>query len=29
MKSEQVNYSRKSSGEFRSDQSAIWDSIAE
>jgi len=29
MKSEQVNYSRKSSGDFRSDQSAIWDSIAE
>ena len=29
MKSEQVNFSRKSSGEFRSDQSAIWDSIAE
>jgi hypothetical protein len=29
MKSEQVNYSIKSSGEFRSDQSAIWDGIAE
>jgi hypothetical protein len=29
MKSEQVNFSRKTSGEFRSDQSAIWDSIAE
>ena len=29
MKSEQVNYSVRSSGEFRSDQSAIWDSIAE
>ncbi len=29
MKSEQVNYSVRSSGEFRSDQSAIWDGIAE
>ena len=29
MKSEQVNFSRKSSGEFHSDQSVIWDSIAE
>ena len=29
MKSEQVNYSIRSSGEFRSDQSAIWDGIAE
>ena len=29
MKSEQVNYSIKSSGEFRSDQGAIWDGIAE
>ena len=29
MKSEQVNYSVRSSGEFRSDQGAIWDSIAE
>jgi ARG and Rhodanese-Phosphatase-superfamily-associated Protein domain len=28
MKSEQVNYSIRSSGEFRSDQSAIWDGIA-
>jgi hypothetical protein len=29
MKSEQVNYSVRDSGEFRSDQSAIWDGIAE
>ena len=29
MKSEQVNYSVRSSGEFRADQSAIWDGIAE
>jgi len=29
MKTEQVNYSVRSSGEFRSDQSAIWDGIAE
>ena len=29
MKSEQVNFSIRSSGEFRSDQSAIWDGIAE
>jgi len=29
MKSEQVNYSVRSSGEFRSDQGAIWDGIAE
>ena len=29
MKAEQVNYSIKSSGEFRSDQGAIWDGIAE
>ena len=29
MKSEQVNYSIRSSGEFRSDQGAIWDGIAE
>ena len=29
MKSEQVNYSIRSSGEFRSDQSAIWNGIAE
>jgi len=28
-KSEQVNYSVRSTGEFRADQSAIWDSIAE
>ncbi|MCJ7686842.1 MAG: hypothetical protein MUO68_21385 [Desulfobacteraceae bacterium] len=29
MKTEQVNYSVRSSGEFRADQSAIWDGIAE
>ena len=29
MKSEQVNFSVRESGEFRSDQSAIWDGIAE
>ncbi|MBT3368552.1 MAG: hypothetical protein HN416_15490, partial [Nitrospina sp.] len=29
MKSEQVNYSVRSSGEFRADQGAIWDGIAE
>ena len=29
MKTEQVNYSVRASGEFRSDQSAIWDGIAE
>jgi hypothetical protein len=29
MKSEQVNYSIRSSGEFRADQGAIWDGIAE
>jgi len=29
MKTEQVNYSVRSSGEFRADQGAIWDSIAE
>ena len=29
MKTEQVNYSIKASGEFRADQSAIWDGIAE
>ena len=29
MKSEQVNYSVRDSGEFRSDQGAIWDGIAE
>jgi hypothetical protein len=29
MKSEQVNFSIRDSGEFRSDQSAIWDGIAE
>ena len=29
MKSEQVNFSVRDSGEFRSDQSAIWDGIAE
>lgn len=29
MKTEQVNYSVRSSGEFRADQGAIWDGIAE
>ena len=29
MKTEQVNYSVRASGEFRADQGAIWDSIAE
>lgn len=29
MKTEQVNYSIKASGEFRADQGAIWDGIAE
>ena len=29
MKSEQVNYSVRDSGEFRADQGAIWDGIAE
>jgi len=29
MKSEQVNFSVRDSGEFRADQSAIWDGIAE
>jgi len=29
MKAEQVNYSVRSSGEFRADQGAIWDGIAE
>ena len=29
MKSEQVNFSVRESGEFRSDQGAIWDGIAE
>jgi len=29
MKTEQVNFSVRSSGEYRADQSAIWDSIAE
>ncbi len=29
MKSEQVNYSIRSSGEYRTDQGAIWDGIAE